>query len=140
MYDLSYFNLGFRSDSVSNLLNSLRSDDMPNVEILNDAFGIIESCLEVKENHSLVQSFAIKKGYEITTLLPILAELYTKKSVDTIIADLKKIYTTVNKIQKDRNSATDSEYEHAISFFSGLADICLSNSVHQINSEKLALA
>lgn len=140
MYDLSYFNLGFRSDSVSNLLEDLQAKDSPDVEILNDAFSIIEDCLNVKESRSLVQGFAIKKGYEISTLLPILAELFINKNVKTIIAELKKVYRTIEKIKEDRSSATMMEYKHAISFFSELADLCLSNSAHQLNSEKLQLA
>lgn len=139
MYDLSYFNLGFRSDSVSNLLENLKSKDMPDLEILNDAFNIIKDCLNVKENQSLLQSFTKKKGYEISTLLPLLSELYTNKTLKAIITDLKKVYSTVEKIKKDRTSVNSSEFDHAISFFSELADTCLSNSAHQINSEKLAL-
>ncbi len=139
MYDLSYFNLGFRSDSVSNLLQSLQEKERPELEVLDDAFRIIADCLNIKERSSLVQSFSLKQGYQVSTLLPILAELFTDKNVSDIIDELKALHKTLEKVKKDRNAANNSEYKHAISFFSRLADLCLSNSAHQVSSENYAL-
>ena len=143
MYDLSYFNLGFRSDSVSNYLEALKTKNCDDDSLLDDAVLIIGDCLKIRKENSLISGFSGttgNKGYETHTLLPLLAELYLNQTIDSIIADLKNVYETVLKIKNDRKSTTDAEYNNVITFFSNLSDLCLSNSAHQINSEKLKFA
>lgn len=139
MLDLSYFNLGFRSDSVSNLLNELQETDSADIGLLNDAVLIISDCLQVKENDDLISSFAVSRGYEMNTLLPLLAELYYDQNVSNIVSELKKIYKVIEKIKSDRKAATKTEYSKAIAFFSNLAKVCLSNSAYQLNTEQMSL-
>lgn len=143
MHDLSYFNLGFRSESVSNFLEELKIKRSNPTSLLDDAFLIIKDCLKVREGGALISSFSGamgKKGYEEYTLLPLLAELYLNSNIDSIISELKTVYETIVKIRKDSGSASADEYDGAIDFFSSLSDLCLSNSIHQINSEKLKFA
>lgn len=143
MYDLSYFNLGFRSDSVSNYLEQIKAKEYNDKRLLDDAVLIISDCLKINEENSLISSFSgisSKNGYDSYTLLPLLSELFLNKTIKNIIEELKTVYETVSKIKKDRTSATDEEYNKAIIFFSSLSDLCLSNSAHQINSETLKFA
>ena len=143
MYDLSYFNLGFRSDSVSNYLELSKTTRKIDENLLDDAVSIIGDCLKIKEENSLISGFsgtAGKKGYERHTLLPLLAELYLNYTIDNIISELKSVYETLIKIKCKNEFPTDAEYNKVKSFFSDLSDLCLSNSAHQVNSEKLQFA
>jgi hypothetical protein len=139
MVDLSYFNLGFRSDNVSNALASLKNKTVTNSYLLNDAFMIITDCLKIKDDNILFSGLSQTRGYEYNDLLPLVAELYSNENVDAIVQDLSKISDTVNKAREAKQGIDDTDIDHAISFFSRLSDLCLANSAHQTISEHHSL-
>ena len=138
MFDLSYFNLGFRSDSVSNFLSELQSKDVKNENLLDDAFSIIYDCLKIQNDDVIISNLSPSTGYEMNALLPLLAELYRGKNVKYVVKDLKKISRAIDKAKKNRKKVTKDEFEKAIGFFSKLTDLCLSNSLYQSVSEQLS--
>ena len=71
MCDLTYFNLGFRSDNVSNTLSEIKSKSIASSQLLKDAFSIITDCLITKENDVVISKLAPGKGYETKTIVPI---------------------------------------------------------------------
>ncbi len=131
MYDLSYFNLGFRSDSVSNYLIKLRSANVINHTLLEDAFSIIMDCLRIGDDDVLISSLSPGTGYQMNKLIPLIAELYVGKDLTSIVADLKKIHKIILQAKENSETISNADYDHATNFFSNLADLCLSNSVHQ---------
>ena len=137
MYDLSYFNLGFRSDSVSGQLDEIRNKKAFNSLLLDDAYSIIDDCLKINDEDVLISSFSPSSGYEMNTLVPLLFEVYSNQSSEYIIDELNLISETIDKAKKDDKSVTDNEIDRAINFFSKLADLCLSNSTHQSINDQL---
>lgn len=130
MYDLSYFNLGFRSDSVSNVLIEIKNSRLENSSLLKDAVSIIKDCLIIQEDTMIVSKLAPGKGYEVKTIVPILQELFYGENTTVMIRNLKKIKGTIDKVEK-RGRVSDNDFDYAIDFFSQIADLCLSNSVQQ---------
>lgn len=138
MFDLSYFNLGFRSDSVSKFLSELQSRDVKNDNLLDDAISIMHDCLKIQNEDVIISNLSPTKGYEMNALLPLLAELYQGKDLKCILNDLRQISKAIDKAKKNRNKVTEKEFEKAISFFSKLTDLCLSNSSYQSVAEQLS--
>jgi len=138
MFDLSYFNLGFRSDSVSKFLSDLQSRDIKNDNLLDDAISIIYDCLKIQDEDVIISNLSPTQGYEMNALLPLLAELYQGKDLKCVVNDLKQISKAIDKAKKNRNKVTKEEFAKAISFFSKLTDLCLSNSSYQSIAEQLA--
>ena len=130
MYDLSYFNLGFRSDNVSNTLLEMKSKGTTSQPLLEDAVSIIKDCLKTKENDTIILKFSSGKGYETNTINPILRELFPGEDPPTMITKLKKVYFTISSIE-NKKDFSEREIDQAIDFFSNIADICLSNSIQQ---------
>jgi len=138
MFDLSYFNLGFRSDSVSKFLSELQSGDVKNDNLFDDAISIIYDCLKIQNDDVIISNLSPTKGYEMNALLPLLAELYQGKDLKCVVNDLRKIHKAIDKAKKNSNEVTKEELEKAISFFSKLTDLCLSNSAYQSVAEQLS--
>lgn len=130
MYDLSYFNLGFRSDSVCNSLSEIKTKREKSSPVLKDAFSIVKDCLKTKEDDVIISKLSPGKGYETRTISPILRELFPEKDTISMIKDLRDIYHIINKIEKN-DDYSDPEIDLVIEFFSKIADICLSNSAQQ---------
>ena len=138
MFNLSYFNLGFRSDSVSNLLTKLQTEDVLNNFLLDDAFLIVDDCLKIQDEDTLISNFSHGKGYEINILLPLLSEVFSNMTIENIVNELRRLHETIKKVKTDRKSVNPEEFEAAIGFFSKLADICLSNSSHLSVKESIS--
>ena len=138
MFDLSYFNLGFRSDSVSKFLSELQSRDVKNDNLLDDAISIIYDCLKIQNDDVIISNLSPTQGYEINALLPLLAELYQGENLKGVVNDLNQISKAINKAKKNRKKVTKKEFEKTISFFSKLTDLCLSNSSYQSVAEQLS--
>ncbi len=139
MVDLSYFNIGFRSDSVSNMLNEWKASKKFNDYLLKDASLIIEDCLKIEDDNIVVSNLSIGKGYEYHNLLPLIAEMYTGKSRDEALNELKLVYKTILKANQGNENMMVDEIDLAISFFSGLSALCIANSAHQSITDQFSL-
>jgi hypothetical protein len=137
MFDLSYFNLGFRSDNVRQFLTELQSKSIRNDNLLNDAISIIDDCLKIENDDVLISRLSPSQGYEMNALLPLLAELYQGKDLKSVVKDLNQILITIDKAKNNRKKVKDEELDKAIDFFLKLTDLCLSNSSYQSVTDEL---
>jgi hypothetical protein len=105
---------------------------------MNDAFSIIKDCLKTQENDLILSKLSPGKGYEVGTIVPILSEVFRGKDTNSVIKDLRHVYSIIAKVDKNPD-IPEPELDHAIDFFSKIAEICLSNSAQQSQPEYFSL-
>lgn len=139
MFDLSYFNLGFRSDRIKSILYKLEQKEQSETAELSDAFMIISDCLKIKDEDAIISNFSTEVGYDLDMLLPILEEVFSNKTSEEAISELEYISQTIKTLENNGH-VEQNNYKCAIDFFSRLAGLCLSNSVKQSMPDNMAFA
>lgn len=134
MNDLSYFNLGFRSDRVFESFSNVLEGQPYNSNVIEDALAIIKDCLTIENYDSFISNLAGNRGPFISVIAPILWQLYPSKSVNEVVIELRNLVRILCELKNDRADIKEEEIDQVRLFFSNLADISLSNSAEPIIS------
>ncbi len=127
MHDLSYFNLGVRSDRVYNSLLSFRETENSDIDIMQEAITIIQECLEIDDEDKLISNLSNSDNYGIDILAPILWEVFPNESISTVMKELKKVFETLLLIKNKPSEKPIKNLKKTVSFFEKVAEISLAH-------------
>ena len=124
MSEFSYFNLGFRSENICNVLNNYKKKEKFNKEILLDSEKILNDCLNIENNFSKNLNHS---NYELSELIPLVLEIYKGKAIPEIIESIDLIKKIINNIVVNNKSDVEEVYM-PYNFFKNLSKICLNRN------------
>ena len=127
MHDLSYFNLGVRSDRVYNSLLSSKETKDYDIKIMKEAIAIIKECLEIDDEEKLISNLSNSQNYGIDILAPILWEVYPNETIETVISELKTVFETLQFIEEKSFEKSFENLPKTISFFEKVTELSLAH-------------
>lgn len=142
MRDLSYFNLGFRSDYIFSQLSNVREGSSPDENLLSEAVYIIDHFLSIGQADTAFSHLIADTNQDMSLLIPLLWEVYPDLEPDDIFDKLRNVVSVMSKannLNEKADMASHGQLGEAISFFSKLADVCLSKSATDISRDTLTL-
>ncbi len=125
MTELSYFNLGFRSENILEELSSFIQKKEVNSLILKDALSIVQDCVSI-ETEGVLSNRLIPSGYDLTSLVPLIFSIYPRKKIDEIFVELKKVLQSLSDLIQ-KKEIPSGKIDPIKYFFANLSQSCLSN-------------
>lgn len=137
MNDLSYFNLGFRSDNIFNQLSTFKTDGLLGEGLINEAVSIVKDFLLMEQKEDYLSFFSTTSEYNASVLTTLLCDLFPTYKAAKIVEKLNTVLTAVSSLDVSSTTHGKIEYDEkgideAINFFSKLADACLSKSANSL--------
>ncbi|MCH7858776.1 MAG: hypothetical protein IID14_03640 [Candidatus Marinimicrobia bacterium] len=128
MHDLTYFNLGFRSENIAIQFESKKSKISK--KHVTEAQSILLECLTVESIDSTVKYIAgSRHGYNPLNITPILFEVFKTKSMLTIMKNLNKLNDDL-KLLAIKEPISSEGIEELTKFFKAVADASIMYSSH----------
>lgn len=124
MSDLSYFNLGFRSESILEVINKIEQGVPGNKTVLADAVAILEDCVRIEKEDGM-SSNLFRAGYELSSLVPLIFDIFPDMNTSDIMLELKGIISSIDKLIHN-NPLETTQKDSIEKFFSSLSQLCLS--------------
>lgn len=128
MHDLTYFNLGFRSENIAIQFESKKSKISK--KHIDEAKSILLECLVVESVDLTVKHIASSRhAYDSLNITPILFEVFKTKSMLTIMKNLNRLNDDLELLSiKGPNSSEG--IEELTKFFKSVADASIMYSSH----------
>ncbi len=130
MEELSFFNIGFRCENISETLNDYINSNGKNLDkyTIEDSIDIIKDCFSIRDNTA---SFLSSKKNNSSGFIPVIFEYFENKSLKEMISDLQEVQEIVTKLELSNELVN---IQPAIKFFEGISDICISKSsrIHNV--------
>lgn len=126
MSDLSYFNLGFRSENILEELSRAEQGGRTNDSIINDALSILSDCVRIESKNGMSSNLSFKSGYDLSSLVPLIFDIFPEENdTKAIIKELKDILSSIEHLLTG-GTLDPEKLNPTKDFFSSLSQLCLS--------------